>query len=222
MPPAPDRVYDKSMRAFLLLTVLTLLFSCTSPGDDRPVATEQSFGFPGTEKTEIRNCPGGAVYIYKEYIIYTIQKQDMPGQDIYVFRPAARPEEPCSLDTEKAYYAIPAGTDGSNFFSGLYGKWLFIDRGTGPSHRRMTVFDIKDKEFPLRGVEYSGVSVGDGVLTYFGRIDKGDMPASGIPCPEEEAWKKDGFGIVYERKYSFGLETGELKPSDEYRCSPVQ
>lgn len=223
LPPALVRVYHKFMRAFILLSALTLVLSCTSPESDKPFPAEQSFGFPGTDKTEIRNCPAGAVYIYKEYIIYTIQRQDSPGQDIYIFRPAARPAEPCSLDTGKAYFAIPAADmSGAGFFSGIYGPYLFIDRGTGPSHRMMAVLDISDKKFLLRKEGYSGASVEGGALTYFGKIDKADMPAEGIPCPQAEEWEKDGFGVIYERKYSFDLETGKRTPSDEFRCSPVQ
>lgn len=216
-------MYHYPMRAFPLLVAVVLFLCCKSPGNDTPLSTVQDFGFPGTDKTTIRNCAEGTIYIYKEYIIYTRQDPASGGYDIYIFRPAAEPSDPCSLDTDKAYFKIRTDEmEGRNFFSGIYGDYLFIDRGTGPSHRMMAVFDIEDKSFLLKEVQYSDASVSEGTLTYYSATDVSEEAASDIPCPGAEKWKVEGFGVIYERQNRLDLESKKLKSTDEYRCSPTQ
>lgn len=210
------------MRAFLFITLLTLIVSCNAPGDDKPVTADQHFGFPGTDKTEIANCSAGTAYVYEDYVIYTVRSEGFPGYDIYIYETAGKPADPCSMDIGKAYYTITAKeAGGSNFFSGIYKDYLFIDRGTGPSHRVMTVFDIKSKRF-LIFTSYSDASVREGVLTYWDTLPDSARPEEKIPCPEAGEWKKQGFEVIYERKETLDLEAGIKRSSSKYRCSPAQ
>lgn len=210
------------MRVIPLLILIITIISCSNPDGNEPGSPEQQFGFPGTDKTEIVNCDDGAAYIYDDYVVYTTRAKGDSGYDIYVFDVAGQPAEPCGMDTAKAYLVITSKeAGGSNFFSGIYEDYLFIDRGTGPSHRMMNVFDMNTKRV-LIFTEYTDASVSDGVLTYWDTIQESELPEEKVSCPEAAEWKKQGFEVIYERKATLDLKTGLKKPSSDYRCSPAQ
>lgn len=211
------------MRVIPLLIVIITIVSCNNPGGNEPDTREQQFGFPGTDRTEIVNCDeGAAAYVYDDYVVYTTRAEGDPGYDIYVFDVAGEPAEPCGMDISKAYLVITAKeAGGSNFFSGIYNGYLFIDRGTGPSHRMMNVFDMNTKRV-LIFTEYSDASVSDGVLTYWDTVQESEVPEGKVSCAEAEEWKKQGLEVNYERKVTLDLKTGLKKQSGNYRCSPAQ
>lgn len=210
------------MRVISLLILIITIVSCNNPGGNEPDSREQQFGFPGTDKTEIVNCDDGAAYVYDDYVVYTSRAEGYQGYDIYVFDVAGEPAEPCDMDTAKAYLAITAKeANGSNFFSGIYEDYLFIDRGTGPSHRMLNVFDMNTRRV-LIFTEYTEASVSDGVLTYWDTVQESDLPEGKVSCAEAAEWKKQGLEVIYERKTTLDLKTGLKKPSSDYRCSPAQ
>jgi len=210
------------MRVIPLLILIITITSCSNPDGNEPGSPEQQFGYPGTDKTVIVNCSGGAAYIYDDYVVYTTRAKGDSGYDIYVFDVAGQPAEPCGMDTAKAYLVITSKeAGGSNFFSGIYEDYLFIDRGTGPSHRMMNVFDMNTKRV-LIFTEYTDASVSDGVLTYWDTVQESELPEEKVSCPEAAEWKKQGFEVIYERKATLDLKTGLKKQSSDYRCSPAQ
>jgi len=212
----------KPMRVIPLLILIITMLSCNNPGGNEPGSPEQQFGFPGTDETEIVNCSGGSAYVYDDYVVYTTRSEGYPGYDIYVFDVAGEPADPCGMDTAKAYLAITAkDAGGSNFFSGVYEDYLFIDRGTGPSHRMLNVFDMNTRRV-LIFTEYTEASVSDDVLTFWDTVQKRDILEGKVSCPEAAEWNKQGLEAVYERKTTLDLKTGLKKPSGDYRCSPAQ
>ncbi|MEW6144583.1 MAG: hypothetical protein AB1598_06140 [Thermodesulfobacteriota bacterium] len=189
-------------------------------GEDAPAPPSVSL-LPGTDTPEAAVCPDGAAYVYREYTIYVRQTADTPGRDIDVYKPSEKVADPCGAVKGARYYSVPAGAADAGFFAGVSGRYLFIDQGTGPSYRTISILDMREKTYPLRAVRYSDAKIEDGVFTYYETRDEIEGALAKIPCPEASEWKQQGLGVEYEEKISFDLETGKLTPLRVFRCSPA-
>ncbi len=179
--------------------------------------------FPGTETPRMKQCPDGAAYIYKEYTIYVTETPGSPGQAIYIYKPPSPPVDPCGNGKGGIYFTIPsADSGGAGYFSGISGGYLFIDQGTGPSYRTLSIFDMREKTYPLRSLPYADARIDNGLFTYYETMDEVEGVLSKIPCPKAFEWKKQGLNVVYEEQMSFDLRTGRQSPLRSFRCSPAQ
>lgn len=177
--------------------------------------------FPGTETPQVKQCPSGAAYIYKEYTIYVTETPGSPGQDIHISKSPAG--DPCGPDKGGQYFTVLAsGLGGADYFSGISGDYLFIDQGTGPSYRTLSIFDMRDKTYPLRAVRYADAGIEDGTFTYYETMDEVEGALAKIPCPKAPEWKRQGLNVVYEEQMSFDLKTGRQHSLRHFRCSPAQ
>jgi hypothetical protein len=210
------------MRIALLTAALILIGYASAPCEETPTPPPVSL-LPGTDKPEIKQCRDGAAYVYVIYTIYVMQDSDLPGQDIYIYKPAYTPADPCGAGKgEKSFSITTREFGGANFFAGVSGNYLFIDQGTGPSYRTLTIFDMKEHTFPLLALRYTGARIEQGSLTYYETRDAVRGALDKLPCPEASKWKKQGLGVIYEEKMSFDLTTGTVTSLREYRCSPAQ
>ena len=208
------------LTAALVIIIITAVTAAI--GEETPAPPSVSL-LPGTDKPAATNCPDGAAYVYKEYTIYVVQNADFPGQDIHIYKPPSPPGDPCGTGKGEKYFSIPAGeSGGENFFAGISGNYLFIDQGTGPSYRTLTVFDMMEKKFPLLALRYSGARIEHGALTYYETRDEVTGALEKIPCPAASEWKKQGLDVIYEEKMSFDLKSGKESSLRQFRCSPAQ
>jgi hypothetical protein len=211
------------MRKALLQAALVLItLVLTARAGDTPAPPIITL-LPGTDKPGITQCPDGAAYVYKVYMIYVQQNAEFPGQGIDIYKPHSTPRNPCGADKGGKYIAIPAGESGGpRFFAGISGNYLFIDQGTGPSYRTLTVFDIRDKTFPLTSIRYSDAKIAGGKLTYYETLNEVSGALDKLPCPQAGKWKQKGLSVIYEERMSFNLATGKVTSLHEFRCSAVQ
>lgn len=211
------------MRNALLTAALVILTLATyAKGEETPATPSVSL-LPGTDTPEVKSCPDGSAYVYKIYTIYVIQSADSPGQEIHIYKPPSPPSDPCGPGKGAEYYSLPADkTGGAGFFAGVSGDYLFVDQGTGPSYRTISIFDMREKTFPLLAVRYSDAEITDGLFTYYETRDEVAGALAKIPCPQASEWKKQGLDVVYEEKMSFDLKTGRETSLRTFRCSPAQ
>ncbi len=142
--------------------------------------------------------------------------------NIFLYTPDTSGGAPCDIDKKKASHIIGTGeTEGSNFFSGVYKNYLFIDQGTGPDHRILSIYDLAQKKLILF-TEYSDPKLIDGVLTYYKTLVPDPGVIENIPCPNAEKWKEQSLTILYEQKQTFTLNTAARLPVNEYRCRAGQ
>lgn len=205
--------------ALLILIVTSYGAAAIEEGSPPPSVTL----FPGTETPRMKQCPDGAAYVYKEYTIYVIQKPDTPGQEITIYKPPSPPADPCGAGKGSKYFTISAAdSGGAGYFSGISGGYLFIDQGTGPSYRTLSIFDLREKTYPLRTVPYADARIENGLFTYYETMDEVEGVLSKIPCPKASEWKKQGLNVIYEEQMSFDLKTGRQSSLRNFRCSPAQ
>ncbi len=208
--------------AFISAALVLAAFVLTASGGE-PAARPSVSLLPGSDTPRTTQCPDGAAYVYKGYTIYVTQSAESPGQGISVYEPPSPPADPCGEGKGGRYFSIPAGeSGGTNFFAGVSGDYLFIDQGTGPSFRTISIFDMKEKTFPLLEIRYSDAKIENGALTYYESRDEVSGVLAKIPCPQASEWKKQGLDVVYEEKMSFDLKTGREISLRQFRCSPAQ
>lgn len=211
------------MRTALLAAVMLVISSAAASAQKEAPAPPSVSLFPGTETPRVKQCPSGAAYIYKEYRIYVTQTPGSPGQDIYISKSPSPPSDPCGPDKCGQYFPIRAGDlGGADYFSGISGDYLFIDQGTGPSYRTLSIFDMRDKTYPLRAVRYADAGIEDGIFTYYETMDEVEGALAKVPCPKASEWKRQGLTVVYEEQMSFDLKTGRQDSLRRFRCSPAQ
>lgn len=205
-----------------MAVLIIFALAVNAESEERAVPSASTL-LPGTDKPETKSCPDGAIYIYKTYMIYVIQSEDSPGQTIDIYKPSSPLRDPCGPGRGAKYYSLPADkTGGAGFFAGVSGDYLLVDQGTGPSYRTISIFDMREKTFPLLAVRYSDAEIADGHFTYYETRDEVASALAKIPCPKAAEWKRQGLDVVYEEKMSFDLKTGRESSLRLFRCSPAQ
>lgn len=179
---------------------MMIFIGCHS-GNDEVTNAEKAGLISGTENPKIKKCQNGTAYIFKEYEIKVELSPERQGMNIFLYAPETSDGNPCDIDKKKASHIIGTGeTEGNNFFAGVYKSYLFIDQGTGPDHRTLSVYDLTQKKLILL-TEYSDPGV-----------------IENIPCPDAEKWREQAHIVLYEQKENFTLNTERRLPIREYRC----
>lgn len=209
------------MRRLTFIAILLILFGCQQTNKDATNA-EKAGLIPGSENPIINECPNGKSYIYKEYEIHVEPSPDAQGMNIFIYAPEISGGNPCGLDRKTAANIISTGeTGGNNFFGGIYENFLFIDQGTGPDRRILSVYNLSTKRLTLY-TEYSDPDLKDGILTYYRALVPDPGVIENIPCPDAKEWKDKGLTVLYEQKEKFDLTTESRTPVREYRCRAGQ
>jgi len=199
-----------------------ILFLGCPAGNDKVINAEKAGLISGTENPIIKKCQNGAAYIYKEYEIKVEPSPELQGMNIFLYAPETSGGDPCDIEKKNASHIIGTGeTEGSNFFAGVYKNYLFIDQGTGPDHRILSVYDLNQKKLILL-TEYSDPKLQNGLLTYYKTLVPDPGVIKNIPCPEAEKWESQGLTVLYEQKETFTLSTARRLPIREYRCRAGQ
>src|SRR6478609_1587403 len=123
--------------AFLSFIVLTAS-GFVRAQDDFPLVMD------GTEEPEFHTAgESGECYVYAKYVIKTASSED-GGADIAVYkRGAASGENAC--DTSGEAWLFVNNSD-NNSFSGLSGKFMFVDMGTSADSRDVVIYDFSQHQ----------------------------------------------------------------------------
>jgi len=188
---------------------MLLFLACPSSNDDTTSAKKAGL-IPGTEIPLVKECANGTAYIYKDYEINVESSPEQEGMNIFLYKPELSKGNPCNLDRTNASHIIGTGeTEGNNFFAGVYANYLFIDQGTAPDQRILSIYD-PDPDLK------------DGILTYYKTLVPDPGVVENIPCPDAKKWTDQGFTVLYEQKETFTLESETRLPVREYRCRAGQ
>ena len=210
------------MRGSIILLLTMMIFIGCHSGNDEVTNAEKAGLISGTENPKIKNCQNGTAYIFKEYEIKVELSPERQGMNIFLYAPETSDGNPCDIDKKKASHIIGTGeTEGNNFFAGVYKSYLFIDQGTGPDHRTLSVYDLTQKKLILL-TGYSDPKLQDGVLTYYKTLVPDPGVIENIPCPDAEKWREQAHIVLYEQKENFTLNTERRLPMREYRCRSGQ
>lgn len=218
-------IADKLLPLVLILAVILPLQAFSSEPEPASQAPEFTPLIPGTDTPRVIDCPDGTVYKYVDYTVYAEPSVNMPGENIYVY-PAKKSvhihTKPCSIkeqDPVRSYKNDVLG--GAYFFVGLYQDYLFIDQGTGPSFRGLSIYDIKNGKL-LFHTNYTDPVLDNDSLIYYTTIHANEFYGAKNLCPMSQHWRLNGFITLYQKEMSYNLETGINESKNKYRCIPGQ
>jgi hypothetical protein len=210
--------------AVIIAVLLIIPVTASSVDTDHPGTPGQILTplIPGTDKPRIQKCSRGTVYQYNEYTIYTKPSKKQAGESIYVHDTDKKDKNLCKVKNLKPLRSYDNKIlGGANFFAGLYLDYLFIDQGTGPSYRGLSIYDLKDNKL-LFFTNYADPVLSDGTLTYFETIQPSEFFEAKKSCTKSGHWKRDGLRVYYQRQNTYKLDTGKKQWLDKYRCVPGQ
>ena len=206
--------------AMLLLTQLEAFPFKSEP--PRPSGEELTPLIPGTDTPRVQKCGSDTVYRYSEYTIYTVPSDQLPGEDIYVYKTDKKDRDPCKVKDREALITYDNEILGAaNFFAGLNLGHIFIDQGTGPTFRGLSIYELDNNKLVFFS-NYTDLVLADGTLTYYASIHPREFFHAKNACNQMGKWTEQGLSTHYQRQYTFNLVTGEKKPVDKYRCMPGQ
>jgi len=210
------------MREILVFLLSIIILTGCPSGKSGTTNAEKAGLIKGTENPVLKECSSGKAYLYKEYEIHVEPSPEQEGMNIFLYSPDISQGNPCKIDRKNASHIIGTGeTEGNNFFGGLYKNYLFIDQGSGPDMRILSVYDLSNKELVLY-TEYSDAELKDGVLTYFKTLVPTPGVVAEIKCPDAGKWKEQGLTVLYEQKENFDLQAEMRVPIEDYRCRAGQ
>lgn len=214
-----SKTYISVIIALLFITPLTALSAAPAHAEAKEQLTPL---IPGTDIPRARECGRGNAYRYNEYTIYTEPAAEEVGENIKVYRTDKRDNNPCIVRARRPLYTYDNETlGGANYFAGLYLDYLFIDQGTGPSYRGLSIYDLSTGKLQYF-TNYEDPVLSDGTLTYFETVHARDFYHAKNACLHIATWTKKGLSTHYQRKTAYNLETGKKEALDIYRCGPGQ
>lgn len=120
----------------------------------------------------------------------------------------------------KNIYAIPFINNG--FFAGIYNDRLFVDAGTGPDGREISIINLNTKK-PVLRAPYVGEPeiLSNGKMWYLRPAKEQDITK--MPdCPERAEWEKNGLRVGYGQVCIYDLTNDSEIKKTEWRCVPLQ
>jgi hypothetical protein len=209
--------------AIINFSALLLTFSILMAGQAVAEATrsnQESVGIPGTEVPAAHKREGHACYVYDKYVVFVTEDSETVGEQIKVAlrQPQADPAKSCDVKAAKTYLLIP--NDDANFFFGLAGDYLFIDSGTGPEPRGLTIYSLSKKKKVYTDSYSQPITLGkDRRLDFYKPSEKdGDLK----DCREASKWQAEQLGVGWDQRVILDLTTMREMTVGRLRCSPRQ
>jgi len=197
-------------------------------GGDLPADPGGEPGVPGSPAPEMAYRVGSArCFVYPGWIALVSPRSGVPGEDVVV---VARSEGADAIAMCSSPPGAPAASfidPGSpDYFFGIVGDHLLVDSGTGPRGRVLRVIDLSSGETDLRATYEEPVSLGEGVLEFSeplgGYTTMEALVATGVNCPDAQAWFEDGFAIGVNRVVHYRLSDGARDAGGALVCVPLQ
>lgn len=207
---------------FSVVTIILICFLASCHSANNTTDAKSADLIPGTQNPTIKECTRGKAYIYDNYEIHVEPSPEQLGMNIFLYKPTVSQGNPCNLDRTNASHIIGTGdTEGNNFFAGLYDNYLFVDQGTSPDQRILSIYDLSKKKLILF-TEYSDPILKNGTLTYYKTLVPDPGVIKNIHCPKAAKWTEQGLTVLYEEKETFNLKSEIRLPNREYRCRAGQ
>ena len=216
----------QTLRIIALYIAVALIIPVTAvtqePGSPPDNDIELTPFIPGTDKPRTQQCGRDTVYRYNEYTIYTKPTADVAGEDIDVYKTDPKNSDFCKIKDQKPVHTFDNEImGGANFFAGLYLDYLFIDQGTGPSLRGLSIYDLSDGKLQFF-TNYSDPVISNGALTYYETISSREFFDNKATCNKRGHWLRSGLRVLFQKQISYDLETGKKESLEKFRCVPAQ
>lgn len=219
----------KKIECLFLASILAFLFSnCqnqTASTENKTTQTETApetpaaptgpvdtlIGFKGAERAGFTVLGSGRTefqYQNHKVVVSDLQDSTTTGHNIVV------------TINGQDIYMLPAIKNG--FFGGLYHDRLFVDAGTGPNGREITLFNLKTKK-PVLRTPYVGEPeiLANGKMWYLRPAEQKDITK--MPdCPERAEWEKNGLRVGYGQVCVYDLSNDSEIKKSEWRCVALQ
>ena len=182
---------------------------------------KESIGVKGTQvPVANQKKKQGQCYVCNKYVIFTTETEDGVGEDIRIALRgrSSDAKQLCDDKSAKTYFIIK--NDDSNFFFGLFEDYLFVDIGTGPEPRGLSVFDLSRKKKIYDASYNTPIKISAGpALDFWMPLEK-DLPKK--QCPQAKKWEAQGLGFGFERRVILDLKTLKERTIGQPRCTPRQ
>ncbi len=197
-----------------LFLILAALVGCT-PGESNTV--HEVSAYEGVARSEGNLLGGDPVMVDGDcfesptWSALVSRSSVASENEIYVA------DEPCVRDPSWAKWTIPI--DEATFVAGLHADWLFLDSGTGPDGRDLTVYSLQSgQEIVRTPYVHDELRIDGTSLRFF--VPVPTPPAT--RCLGASDWEAGGLGTGYESEAILDLESGGMEVSDSLTCSPRQ
>ena len=200
----------------LLITILLSSLQVVGPQTGER-QSNPSFGLiSGTEIPERYRSEKHECYVYERYVVFEVRLENTSGKSIRVIRRSKDGGTRCDMDEGKEVLFID-GENKANHFDGLYKNYLFVDSGTGPGFRGLTVYNL------LTGAPIYKAMISMRAILSYPSLTFHKMTDKTVPCPEANGWKiKYDFGFAFDEKVILDLNTLHEEYSGDIQCIPQQ
>lgn len=170
-------------------------------------------------------------YVLADYVVYELASSESAGYTIKVVE-LGRVDSIQAGFFERAHLKLEGEP---NFFAGIFDEFIFIDSGTSPEPRLLTIYNLKEKTKLFSARYFSPVCItgeslayfGDTSLRFFGHEDASTNPlfpqAPSLRAELEKmltTWPE--FSIALAQKRLFNLLSSDLTETEEYSLNYVQ
>jgi len=152
-------------------------------------------------------------FVTKKYTVMTKSNEEGNGEYIYIFK--TKQPETASINLSEKDTLFTIKDDDSNFFYGIYGKYVFIDNGTGAQNRSVKVYNVETKKKFIDENYFDGNIEFDGSNLFFWNrtaIKKDSV------CPEPQKWEASGNSTIVVEKIKMNVETLKREGTKKYDC----
>jgi len=174
------------------------------------------FGNCYSDQHDTAKCgKNSTVFTYSNYVVYEQFNPEKGTNDILVLE--RNKENNCTRNISKAIFVLKEQENG--FFINLFQNFIFIDYGTGPDARTLSVYNFKTGKKVL-DTPYSDTLIKIGKDSVSIWIESSDTNFT--KCAEYQKWKENGLeaGIVVE--HYFDLKSLKLYKTQNSKCVAKQ
>lgn len=185
--------------------------STAPPPDPVVVRNDTVMGFEGCDRASIKVVkPDLTEFIYQNYTVQVAPKTDGPGEVVVVKY----------TNTLSSLFTVPMPDAG--YFHGMWADYMFVDAGTGPDGREITIFNLKDKTREYTSAYCDTLMVlPDGKLWFYVPGKEDEMKEK-PDCPQQAEWASKGLGVGYGQRTVYNLRTRSLTRKSEWKCHAKQ
>lgn len=159
------------------------------------------------------NCTSSA-----QYFVISSDLTDSVGSNILVkYKTSPGQVIPCVYTPASGDFELKDAD--AEYFFGLAGHFLVLDRGTGPEPRELIVYDLNSRQEVYSDQYSSPVIFATTTITYWTPVATKVTAAN---CPQLGEFSADDLGAEIESHVILNLPDLTETNLQEFRCSPTQ
>jgi hypothetical protein len=159
------------------------------------------------------------LYGFNQYAL-RVYRTEAAEENILVFNRHSKSDEEilATIEHDSVYFEL---SEQSHFLLGLSDHFMFIDFGTAPDPRLLSIYDLRNRK-EVHNTPYSSpIELHNSQqLSYFDEVY--GVEPNKDNCREIDDWQKGGLGAAIEQEVTFDLNTFQVIQRGEIRCSPRQ